>query len=80
MPKRCAARPGAARTKTGSSRTRNSAKHLVLYRRPVRGLPRGAAAGGANRAEEKAKIWDAGLDAESDGGKFVWPLGEPVGK
>lgn len=30
--------------------------------------------------EEKKKIWDAGLDAESDGGKFVWPLGEPEGK
>ncbi len=28
--------------------------------------------------EEKAKIWDAGLEAESDGGRFVWPLGEPV--
>jgi formylglycine-generating enzyme required for sulfatase activity len=31
-------------------------------------------------AEEKAKIWDSGLDAESDGGKFVWPLGEPDAK
>ena len=30
--------------------------------------------------EEKAKIWDAGLEAEGEGGKFVWPLGEPVGK
>jgi formylglycine-generating enzyme required for sulfatase activity len=29
-------------------------------------------------AEEKQKIWDAGLDAESDGGKFVWPMGEPA--
>jgi formylglycine-generating enzyme required for sulfatase activity len=27
-------------------------------------------------AEEKRKMWDAGLDAESAGGKFVWPLGK----
>jgi formylglycine-generating enzyme required for sulfatase activity len=27
--------------------------------------------------EEKEKIWDAGLEAESAGGKFVWPAGEP---
>jgi formylglycine-generating enzyme required for sulfatase activity len=27
--------------------------------------------------EEKEKIWDAGLNAESAGGKFVWPTGEP---
>ncbi len=30
--------------------------------------------------EEKQKIWDAGLDAESDGARIVWPLGEPAKK
>jgi formylglycine-generating enzyme required for sulfatase activity len=31
-------------------------------------------------AEEKQKIWDAGLEAEAQGGKFIWPLGEPKKK
>ena len=31
-------------------------------------------------AEEKEKIWDAGLDAEAEGGRFIWPNGEPEKK
>jgi hypothetical protein len=31
-------------------------------------------------AEEKQKIWDAGLDAEGEGGRFIWPNGEPPKK
>jgi formylglycine-generating enzyme required for sulfatase activity len=31
-------------------------------------------------AEEKQKIWDAGLDAEGKGGRFIWPNGEPAKK
>ncbi|HEY2828122.1 MAG TPA: formylglycine-generating enzyme family protein [Pirellulales bacterium] len=27
-------------------------------------------------AEEKQKIWDAGLDVEGEGGRFIWPNGE----
>jgi formylglycine-generating enzyme required for sulfatase activity len=30
--------------------------------------------------EEKQKIWDAGLAAEGEGGRFIWPNGEPVKK
>jgi formylglycine-generating enzyme required for sulfatase activity len=31
-------------------------------------------------AEEKQKIWDAGLEAEGAGGRFIWPNGEPTKK
>ncbi len=30
--------------------------------------------------EEKQKVWDAGLGAESEGARIVWPLGEPARK
>ncbi len=30
--------------------------------------------------EEKQKIWDAGLSAEGEGGRFIWPNGEPIKK
>ncbi|HZZ27568.1 MAG TPA: formylglycine-generating enzyme family protein [Pirellulales bacterium] len=31
-------------------------------------------------AEEKQKIWDAGLEAEGEGGRIIWPNGEPPKK
>ena len=56
IPAACAARPAAARTRTGNNRIRSSAEHLVFYRRAVRGFSRRASAGRADGRRESENL------------------------